>query len=67
MKQLSKITFQILAGANVASILIMLLVGHADMLNPEQFPRLSNIGLVFPGLLVINILFLVFWLLIKPR
>ena len=38
MKQLSNITFQILAGANVASILIMLLVGHADMLNPEQFP-----------------------------
>lgn len=67
MRQLSKFTFQMLAGANVATIIVMLLVGHADMLHPAQFPRLSNIGLLFPALLVVNMAFLVLWLFIKAR
>lgn len=56
-----------IVGANVASILVMLLIGHADLLQPVNFPKLSNIGLVFPALLIINFAFLVFWLFVKPR
>ena len=48
-------------GANVASILLMLLVGYSDHLNPQAHPLLSCLGLAFPALLAINVCFLVFW------
>lgn len=67
MKKFSKITFQVAGGANIASILLMLLVGHADLISPESFPRLSNMGLLFPAMLLINICFLIFWIFVKPR
>ena len=67
MKNFSKVTLQVIGGANVASILLMLFVGHADLFSPESFPRLSNIGLIFPIVLAINFAFLIFWIFIKPR
>lgn len=67
MKTFSRIAIQLIGGANVASILLMLLVGHADAIHPEAFPRLSNMGLVFPVVLAINFCFLVLWVLLKPR
>lgn len=67
MKKFSRITIQMIGGANVASILLMLFIGHADMIPPESFPKLSNIGLLFPAMIVINFFFLVLWVAIKPR
>lgn len=67
MKKLSKITFQILGGANIASILLMFLIGHADWVDPTVWPKLSNMGLFFPIILAINFVFLVFWIFVKPR
>lgn len=67
MKKFSKITFQIIGGANVASILLMLFIGHADLIPPETFPKLSNIGLLFPAMLAINFFFIILWVIIKPR
>lgn len=67
MKKLSKITFQVIGGANVATILLMLLVGHADLIPPQSFPRLSNAGLLFPVMLIINFGFMLFWALVRPR
>ena len=55
------------AGANALSILIMFLVGYSDRLNPIDFPNLSNIGLAFPIFLLINLAFLVFWVIFKLR
>lgn len=67
MKKLSRITIQIIGGANVATILLMLLIGHADMIQPQTFPKLSNLGLLFPAILAINFCFLILWAIIKPR
>ncbi len=67
MKSVKKITIQIIAGANVASILVMLLVGLTMYINPETHPTLSCLGLGFPFLLLINVLFLAFWVVLKPR
>lgn len=67
MKKISRITYQIIGGANIASILLMLFIGHADLISPVTFPKLSNIGLLFPGILAINFLFIVLWVIIKPR
>jgi hypothetical protein len=54
IKKLKKITFQMVAGANVATILLMFLVGFSDHLNPVSHPSLSNLGLAFPVFLFIN-------------
>jgi len=67
MKKFSKITFQIIGGANIASILLMFLIGHADWVDPTVWPKLSNMGLLFPIILAINFAFLVFWIFVKPR
>lgn len=58
-------TLQIVAGANIATILVMLALGYSDRINPASFPILSNGGLLFPAFLVLNLGFLVFWVIFK--
>lgn len=67
IKQLRQISIRIVAGANIATIIIMFLLGFADYVNPETFPLLSTFGLAFPFFLVFNLLFLVFWAIFKLR
>lgn len=52
-------------GANVFTILLMLFTGYSDHLHPEQHPLLSTTGMAFPLFLLVNMAFLVFWLLFK--
>ena len=66
MKSIGKLTIQLLSGANVATIVMMLLVGLADRVNPTAHPMLSCAGLVFPVFAIINAAFLIFWLCVKP-
>ena len=61
MKGLKKFTANMIMGANVASIILMLLVGYSDHLNPQEHPILSCLGLTFPIFLAINFGFLAFW------
>lgn len=65
--QIKKLTLQMAAGANIATIAVMLLVGNVDKLNPIDHPLLASIGLAFPLPLVINIGFLIFFALFKRR
>lgn len=65
IKQLKQFTVNLVAGANVATVIIMLMAGFSDRLNPVDYPLLSCMGLVFPIFLIFNLLFLLFWLLFK--
>ena len=67
IKKLKKFTIQLIAGANIASVILLLLVGYSDRLNPTDHPLLSTAGMTFPAFLIINLLFLFFWLLFKWR
>ena len=67
LKKLKHFTQQMIAGANVATVFLMLAVGYSDRLNPVVFPRLANIGLAFPVFLAVTLGFLVFWLIFKPK
>ena len=62
---LKDFTVRMIAGANVATVIIMLLVGFSDLLNPQRFPAFANAGLLFPVFLLINLGFLVFWLIFR--
>ena len=67
IKQLKKFTVQMFAGANVATVVMMLLAGFSDRLNPAEHPLLSTMGMSFPFLLFVNLAFLFFWLIFKWR
>ena len=67
MKRLKTFTCRLFAGANVASVLVMMLMGYSDRISPVAHPMAVVLGLLFPFILLFNLLFLVFWLLLKPR
>ena len=56
-----------IAGANVVTVVTMLLIGYSDRLNPADHPLLSTTGMSFPFFLLINFAFLFFWLVFKWR
>ena len=65
VKQLKNFTVQMLTGANVATVVVMLLVGYSDHLDPTDHPMLSIVGMAFPFFLLVNMAFLLFWLIFK--
>ena len=67
IKQLKKFTINLVAGANVVTVILMLLTGYSDRLNPADHPMLSTAGMAFPIFLLINMVFLFFWLIFKWR
>ncbi|MDD5862517.1 MAG: endonuclease/exonuclease/phosphatase family protein [Prevotella sp.] len=57
----------IIGGANIGTIVMMVVTGYSDRLNPVDHPILSTLGLSFPVFLFLNLLFLVFWLFFRKR
>lgn len=65
IKQLKAFTINAVAGANLATVLLMLTAGYADHINPASHPMLSSLGMLFPFFLIANLLFIFFWLTFK--
>ena len=65
VKQLKTFILNLIAGANIAVVVLMLLAGYSDHLSPAQYPWAETLGMVFPVLLLINMAFLIFWIVIK--
>ncbi len=66
-KGLKDFTLRMIAGANIATIVIMLLVGFSDHVQPAHHPYFAISGLTFPIFFFINLGFLLFWLLFKLK
>lgn len=67
IKDIKDFVLRMVAGANVATALLMLAVGFSDRLDPVSHPLLANAGLVFPVLLALNLGFLVLWIFVRLR
>ena len=67
LRKIKKFFVHLIVGANIATIVVMLLVGYSGRLNPAEHPVLSCTGLFFPILLLINLLFLLVWALVRLR
>lgn len=67
MRTISELAVRVAAGANLAVIALMLLVGYSDRLNPVDYPMAANLGLLFPGFIALNVMCLVFWLMVRKR
>ncbi len=65
--KIRKFLIHLMVGANIASIIVMLLVGYSGGLHPADHPILSCMGLFFPVLLLINLLFLLLWACVRLR
>ena len=65
IKQLKQFTVNMVAGANVVTVALMLFSGYSDRISPVDHPLLACMGMAFPMFLVANLLFLLFWLLFK--
>lgn len=55
----------IMAGANIATIILMWATCLSTLLPPAVHPRLSQAGLLFPVFLGLDILFLLAWLIVS--
>ena len=56
-----------IAGSNIATIILMIFVGYSDKLNPIEHPVLSCVGMTFPIFLLVNMGFLFFWFVFKMK
>ncbi|MBR1548574.1 MAG: endonuclease/exonuclease/phosphatase family protein [Prevotella sp.] len=65
--RLKKMTVQMMAGANIATAIVMLMTGYSDRLDPTVHPLLSTIGMAFPFFLLANMAFLLFWVVFRWR
>ena len=65
--KLKSFTVNMIAGANVATVIVMLLTGYAGQLDAAAHPTLSSMSIVFPFMAAFNLLFLFFWLVFKWR
>lgn len=63
MKQFRRFLVNLIAGANVTTVVLMLLVGYSDRLSPVEHPLLCCAGMAMPFFLLANMAFLFFWLL----
>jgi endonuclease/exonuclease/phosphatase family metal-dependent hydrolase len=52
---------------NVLAAIVYLLSAFAPYLNPSRYWFISLMGLGFPFILLIQLLFIIFWLILKPR
>ena len=64
LRSLSKRLFIVLNGVAVAAIFLSYL---ATLISPERFPLLAFFGVAYGPILLVNILFILFWLLVKKR
>lgn len=66
-KKFKTFTLNIIAGANVGVILLMLLIGFSGHVDPTRHSTLATLGLTFPLPLAVNFAFLVFWCFVRLR
>lgn len=67
MKYIGRFLGWLLLGVNILCALAMLFCAYSSYIDPISHPVLSCSGLAFPVMLVINILFLLFWLIIYQK
>lgn len=67
MKQLGKLVAIILLGVNLIVVCLLLMAAYSPTLDPESHPLRACMGLTFPIFLLINLTFLLFWLIFRYR
>lgn len=67
MKVLKSLFVQLFTGANIATILLLWACCLVTYISPAAHPRLALLTLTFPAFLLVNVLFILFWLVFKVK
>lgn len=67
LRQITDFTLRLIAGANAATIILMLCVGYSDRIYPSAHGYAGVAGLAFPLVLAVNLALLAFWLCVRPK
>ena len=67
MKEIGRLMALILLGVNAVASIFLLLSAYSPLFDAHTRPVWSSIGLLFPVFLVINLLFLLFWVVVYRR
>ena len=67
MKVFKTILVQLFTGINIATVLLLWTCCAVTYFNPAVHPRLSLFTLTFPAFLLVNVLFIFFWLIFKVK
>lgn len=67
LKSIGSILRWILLGVNALVVVLLLLAAYSSYIDPQTCPVLSCAGLAFPVFLLLNVLFLLFWLFFYRR
>ena len=67
MATLKTILLNLLSGANIVAIALMLASGYSDRLSPASFPLAGLAGMLFPFTAAANLLFIPVWVLLSWR
>ena len=67
IRKIKTLTLNLIVAVNIAVVVLMVAVGYSDRLHPGAHPWLSCAGMTFPILPLINLGFLVFWVLVSWR
>lgn len=67
MRWVTGILVNMLLGANLVSLVLLWACCATTWVDPAMHPRVSVLGLAFPLFLVVNLTFILLWLLFKPR
>ena len=65
--RLKTLSIKLVSVANIVAIVLLFLIGNVDKLQPIAHPWLANFGLGFPIVLAINVLFIIFWVIARPK
>ncbi len=64
---MKKLLFKVLLIINIIVAALMIISGFSVYVSPEKVWQFAFLGLLFPYILIINLLFLVFWIVFKKR
>ena len=67
MKWVRTIAVYFFTGINIASILVLWMCCAVTYIDPSRFPRLTLLTLLFPIIVLANVLFIPFWLIFKIK
>lgn len=67
MKIIKAIAVQLCTGINIATLILLWASCLVTYLHPASFPRLSLLSLAFPLFLILNVVFVFFWLIFKAK
>lgn len=67
MKILKTFAVQLFTGINIATLILLWASCLVTYIHPGAFPKLSLLSLVFPLFLLLNVAFILFWMIFKIR